>query len=415
MTKTPQEHPPEDFGIDDDAPPKFGLRKTVELTCAFLWFYRRIPIAAALILGVGYGLYLSTQEKATPTETSSSNSQKYTQPQAEISLAEFSAANDPNQEDQKSTDLSQTSSLLSIIKRSDKNELLDYSLNVQETWQKVSPSTAVVMLSDRLKVIKRLLKMELSETERLYSITSYIETASILDALNTQNKLGLLGTREAVLEIERIFSNHKSPPVSGKANLAYVMIPGYDFVTNPSISELKRFQERLKERGATIFADFKSTSQLAEISLIMQRHESFRAETKAVAIDILERIRGIPDDRYQSLAIQFAEKIYFGELDPIAILRRIPADDEETRADVDALFSGLDATPDAQIGFYSTAASIIRLYIRDDKLQEAERLTLLLQRIAAKNSNEKDRDKAFEYVEILKNEIREATPRQSPK
>lgn len=414
MTKTPPDHPPEDFGFDDDAPQKFGLRKTVELTCAFLWFYRRIPIAVFLILGVGYGLYLSTREKPKPMEVSASNSQEYILPEAEISLAEFSAANDPNQEDGSSSDTPQTSSLLSNIEKSDKNELLDYSLNVQETWQRVSPSTAVVMLVDRIKVIKQLLKMELSETERVYSITTYIETVSILDALDTQNNLGLLGTRDAVLEIDRIYSKHKSPPVSGKANLAFVMIPAYEFVAKPSIEELENFQERLRERGETIIADFKSTSQLAEIALVTKRSDSFRAETKAIAIDVLERIGDIQDERYQSLASQLAEKIYFSDLDFIAIIRRIPIDDEENRANVKALFSGLEATPNAQIGFYSTAASIIRQYIREDKLQEAKRLILLLQSIAAKNSNEEDRKKVEEYIRILQDEIREATPRQFP-
>ena len=131
----------------------------------------------------------------------------------------------------------------------------------------LSTTHAVEQLKRRRRMILQLMEMELSELETSYALVAYIETISILDSYNAKFNLQLDGIREALKEIDTKYSNHPIPAVAAKANLAVMMIPGYEFADSKNPEKFREFQQNYEQRHLAVFQDLNSTERLGDIVL----------------------------------------------------------------------------------------------------------------------------------------------------
>ncbi|MEL7496301.1 MAG: hypothetical protein AAFN77_01735 [Planctomycetota bacterium] len=403
---------PNDEAEPNDRPQQ-RMMESVEFVGGWLWFHHKIVIGLGLILAVAVWIFVSTRtDEKSESERPATPIAVDERPEIEINVS--SASESEANSKSRDRDLAQ-SKFQELLENGTKMELLEYSLNFMEAWKRAGPTRAVILLSDRLRVIKRLMTMDLTKTEQTFTLTSYIETVTSLDWYNTEDNLGLQQTREALLEVERLYANHNNEAVAAKANLAFVIIPGADFLSSYDLAELLTLMDRLDKRQDKIFRDVKSTSQLAEIILKIQRSEKYQAETKLLAIDVLNRIQAQGSEPFARLARDFREEIYFGDLELSTLPGRIPIDDLETQQDVQMLFDGLETAPDVQIGFYSTAAACVRVYVQVGNWDVAKQLNQRLRVIAGKNSQVEVQQKVLKFVDQLDQEIATAKKEDSEK
>lgn len=371
---------------------------------AFLLFHGKLIFGAIILGAISTWIYFLAVSKDNNQAVDPSNGNRQTQgPSSAMGTADSGTidAIRINLPEEYSYSTNEHLEVEAMLQRGNKSELLDYCIKVKEAWQKLPPFPACVMLINRLKVTQKLMEMELSGVEQSFVLTSLVESVSLIDSLNIQKQLGLTGVREAMGEIDKLYANHELPEIAAKANLAYVIVPGYELVVDNDVDKIGELTERLNQRGQFILADLSSTEQLCEVILGIKNKGVYPERIKEVALVVLDRIVALGDEKFDPLIQSFTERIYFGGLEFDVLLGRIAIDDSDTRQKVESLFSGLESAPDVRIGIYSTAATFIRVYIQTGDLKSAENYLGRFKRSAAKVSNREAREEILRYAAAL--------------
>lgn len=100
------------------------------------------------------------------------------------------------------------------------NQLVVKSIKIHRTWGIEVPSIGIVLCQERARISKHPLTRSLTESQRIFAITSYIDAVSLVDSLNISSKMNVEGTRDSLAEIDVKYSSHSNDDISAKANLA---------------------------------------------------------------------------------------------------------------------------------------------------------------------------------------------------
>lgn len=424
--------PENELPLEDESPSSSSFGDTLRFFAGLCWFHRKTFLGIVVLAGVGGWVYFLNAGKevddanatkrlaneeipsvkigANPKQQIESESQSPAKPAISM-VAQDQNNKGENGDAELKSESEKRTGVSDVMKRGGKQELIEYSLQLMSKWRQNRPSAATgsLMMSDRLRVAKKLMEMELTETERNYAIISYVESVSTLDSLNVQNRLGLEGTRDALVEVERLYCDHENAAIAGKANLALAMIPGYDFLVSNDEAQLQQFLREVEARSDKLFGESRAAAQLVEVCLGILRSSQYRPEVREVVVKIQKQLERAIGDEQPELCRNFTERIFFGELDVLALVAQIPNDDTQTRARVKLLFDGLKKAPGVRVEIYLTAAKCIRTYIQLRKYNDASDLLGHLETAARLNPNEADKAKVIEAIAILKSELAEIT------
>ena len=414
-----REDPFKDAETNPEAP-KLDMRIIAGLTTGFLWFHRRAIIGILLFSGSIYWIYHSSQAKSeadkaavsAPRITSTKDESKTdANPPEQVKEEKTEAKNIPNAKiglanSNPKNRVSTKSELQRMLETGSVEELLEKSLSLREESKKVTPPMAYVIFSERLKISRRLLEMETKETEELYAISSYIESVSILDSLNIEGDLNIVGTEAAIDEVDQKFSNHPDAKIAARANLTVIIRPVYVCLATRDIDMLKIFRNRFDERMEKILADPVSSRRLAAVTLLLiDRLQGDVDETLALGKHILGIFEQNTNPEIKVIAGSFREKLYFGRLGLENILDRIKTDDEETRADVQNFFSAFADNPNCRLELVQLAFSIVQVYYAVDKRDDAKALLKWYQEIVDTMADGTRKSEVIEAVERWKSSV----------
>ncbi|MFK7770153.1 MAG: hypothetical protein AB8B55_23285 [Mariniblastus sp.] len=406
--------PFKDAEVNPEAP-KLDLSIIGGLAVGFLWFHRKVFIGIALLVGLGLWLYQTSLTKSeneerqvartvrrkTDLESDTTKaiqdpldgvSAKIEIPKANIGLAKSADDENPNTKPS-------SGKLQRFLETASVEELVEKSLSLREESKKVNPTLAFVIFSERLKIARRLMEMETSDTERFYAINSYIESVSILDSLNIEDKLNILGTGAAIEEVDQTFSNHRNPAIAAKANLTVLIRPVYMCLASRDVDMLEVFKDGFDERMESILVDPTSARRLAEVTnLLVERLYGEEEETVALAKHILNFYEQREDPEIKKIAAAFREKLYFGRFDLRTILERIEIDDQETRDDIQGFFLALAENPDSRTELVQLAFTSIQVYYGCGKTNDAKALLKWYLEIVDTMSDQERKVKILEAV-----------------
>ena len=351
----------------NETPP---VEATVRYLIAFTWFYRRYWIGSLLLIGVGVWIFVST---FSDTQTHSNDSARIPQselPQAKIELAQISEqVNEINWDSENG------------LADQDKKELLDAVLHSRQTSITRSDGVSVQVLVDRLTALRQLMNHELTKTEKVFTLTSYIETLVMLDWSNVVRELGLEHTREAVEELDRLYADHADPAIAGRANLAHVMIPGYLYLASKSDQELLEFRSRLDQRLPKILNDLKSTKQLTEFVGLMIRGNEHAETIDQLTRMLIDQAGKIDGPKYRQVQTQLEAKLLFGRIEVDSLVHRIEIGDQSSEADIRALMQGLSNADKFHESAYQVAFTCVGSLFRIGKTEKALHLNQQVQAI----------------------------------
>lgn len=280
----------------------------------------------------------------------------------------------------------------SLLENGTVDELIAESLELQETWGEASLGKGLVMCSRQAKITRRLLEMELTELQRRYAITSYIESISLVHCLNVAGEMDLSGTRSELLEVDQKYSNHADPAVAGKANLTMIMVLIKEFVNTRELSKLGAAQVAFDARFESIVNDLPSITKMVDITVRLVQESGEEFNTKPFALHVLSRLEKEKNEKTEKLVVKLSESIDFVGIDLSLLVQQAEIDDEEARKTIHSFFEALAANPNSHITKYQTAFDVIGKYKEAGKEEEVERLLKWVEEVAAEVTRDEKRN-----------------------
>ena len=401
-------------------PPKRDWDDFIELTLSVLWFHHKAIIGFILVAAVGFWIYwITTSEREVADREPSPGIQNPAGddvPSAKIDVSSAGddpangvAASDPstNKPDPSTntsdsspasdaTEANQDANTQTKNDDADKQsrnsnrlletgtviELIEESLKLHDTWGSAVPSVGLIMCAERAKISQRLLELELTEAQRVFAISSYIESISLVDSLNVASEMNLPGTREALSEIDEKYSNHPNPAISVQANLAMTLAPIYDFMKNETIKSLDEFQTQFNQRIEKIARDPGGLSRLADVSIAMYKKTNLPDERKPVIQELMTRLSALEAPSAQPVAQKFHDQYLFDQFELNTIVDLVLFSDKEAQQKVQSFFRTLAENPDSGINIYDNAINIAHAYRKIGQLDTTDELLNRLDHIA---------------------------------
>lgn len=417
-------------------PPKRDFQDYVEIFFSVLWFHHKAIIGLILLTAVGIWIYRvaitpreigfsrkdNLSNRTRPDDVPSANiefgkpnrpvqnddtaSDTDAKPLAVDKIDEGSSSptdgkdNPPDDSDE--TDSNEPNSVgekrSRLLEQGTIDELIKESLRIYDIWGRSSPGVGVVLCSERAKISRRLLEMELSDAQRAFALTSYIESISLVDSLNVSSKMNLEGTREALLEIDEKYSNHPDPTINSKANLAMTLAPLYDFMATGELEHLRNFQDQFARRLPKIATDRASLARLADVTIAMNNKPGLGHTRIPVVQEFADRLDDLQTPSAKVVANSFRMRFLYDKFDPATIGIAATVNDPENQQRVRSFFKTLAANPQSDEMIYDAAIRAVVAYQSIGKLSEADRLLKLLHEASEKIPDE-------EYRQTIKNAI----------
>lgn len=378
-------------------PPERELIDYLGMTCAFIWFYRKIWIGVILMGGLAYLIYyLTVQEQNREIGESKPGPPKTQQPlvpQTEIgAVAKINTpapASEPAEEAPAQTEKNKVAELL---KNGSVSELIEESLDIRDNWGNQPAAIAFMLLRDRLQISKRLMEMEVTESQRTFANVSYVESLSILDSLNVKHQLSSTGIEDAIKELDNGFTQHPDPTIASKSQLAVVLSPANRYFNSGDLNYLREFETELKARLPGIATHPTSLERLCQIMISMKNKIGFEEETTQSAFTLLEQLQTIDDPKIIPTVKRYKEKLLFEHLEIESFVSRIEIDDNQSRAQVQELFTSLAANPDSSSRIFQVAVDSIKAYQAMKKYDDAAALFNWLKQISETIPNETNKN-----------------------
>ncbi len=396
----------------------------IELALSILWFHHKTIIAFILLTVVGIWVYrISTTKKDVVEPNRRSEIKRPVEddvPTANLDFgppanggtttdAEVNPSNPkpdaaPSVPEKPSTDASKSVDTThdstpekhpktrdTLLETGSVDELIEASLKIRDEWGSAIPSIGLIMCSQRAKISRRLLEMELTESQRIFALTSYIESISLVDSLNVASNMNLPGTRDALLEIDKKYSQNPNSSVSVQANLAMTLAPLYDFINNGEMESLQQFQTQFNQRLGEIARDQGALNRLAEVSIAMYKKPELPEARQQVILDLMKQIFDLKTPSSQAVAEKFRERYLFDEFDFEALPGLVQFNDESTGRKVNSFFDTLEQNPDSTDTVFVVATQIVRSYRESGNTEQANVLMRRLDEITDKIPTEERR------------------------
>ena len=416
-------NPLEKIEVDPETP-KRDMGDYIELTLSILWFHHKTIIAVILLTVVGIWVYrISITKKdvvqtnrrpeiTRPVEDDVPTANLDFKPPANdvpTSDAEANPSNPkpdstpsvpekPSTEGSKPVDTTDDSTAEKHPKKRDTlletgsvDELIEASLKISDEWGSAIPSIGLIMCSQRAKISRRLLELELTESQRIFALTSYIESISLVDSLNVASNMNLPGTRDALLEIDKKYSQNPNSTVSVQANLAMTLAPLYDFINNGEIESLHQFQTQFNQRLGQIARDQGALNRLAEVSIAMYKKPELPEARQQVILDLMKQMFDLKTPSSQAIAEKFRERYLFDEFDFETLPDLVQFNDESTARKVNSFFETLAENPDSTDTVFLVATQIVRSYRESGNAEQANVLMRRLDEIVDRIPTEEKR------------------------
>lgn len=376
-------------------PPQFDMQDRIGLVFAFLWFYRRVFIAAVLIGGIAIWTTWSNPKRGKRAKHEMiSKLDEDELPQAKLTFAAKPETSANVESDSGGAELPNAVSPKKTV-----DELIAECLDLRD---KVGGTNAVsnFMICSKLATSAReLMSRELTNKQRAFSTAIYIESVSMLDSLNVQGELGIVGPREALLEVGEKYSDDNDPNVRGKANLGMLLAPGYDFLVNGELESLQKFKLEFDRRFENVVNDKKGSSRVIATALFAFGKPEFKSETWPICLGMLDRFEkdGLPE--YEQLYTGFREQLYFGDLDLKTLPERIETKDDDADGDTKKFLDGLAVNPDTRFAIFEVAINAIKEYKKAGNREMVETLSKRLKEICGSTQDTEQRNRLLAAIE----------------
>ena len=306
-----------------------------------------------------------------------------------------------------------------ILETGSAAELIEELLRLQEYPITSVPTINFSRLQRRSNIARRLLEMELSESQNTFAINELIENSLQLDAVNKSEKLNDDQTREKLIQIRDTYCDHEVSAIAAKASLAFPLIPLHNYFTTKDPADLEATADQFDLHGDKILRHPETTARLAKLVIDLLSDSGYSDRHRDLAIRFMTRLEKSEDKKIKRTALAVREQIYFSQSELGSLVERIEGGNTIARDHVQILFEGLDANPSSRLAIYQIAEDVIAEYQRLGHSQDAEALVDWLASINEKNENKKNRDDIAEacqkFKEDLKNEAasNKAEPSQS--
>ena len=396
--------------------PKLDSHRFFGLVFSFLWFYRRVFVGLILLVGLGFLIYRITTTSKEPDDLGSPvalGPQRSLEPKIPKANLDFEPANrqptttenigsndsasdllgsNSDGESGSETDLGVESlnvdfnPIESLPEDATVDELIETSLGLRDSWGKATPSVGLMMCALRAKISRRLMEMEITESQHKFAAASYIESISLVDSLNVTSKMNIDGTREALLEIDETYSDDPDSTLSAKANLAMVLAPVYECMASKNPEFVEAINQEFNNRFEKIFADTYSTSRLAEVSLAMSKKPKIGDATQPFMTNFLRRLSESESSKIVTIGKLLKDRLLFEKFELKSLPSRL--DEPEMRSTVQEFFETLAANPDSASPIYQAAVTTIVRYQVMGKSEDATALINWLEEIASTITNE---------------------------
>lgn len=412
-------------------PPSKDWQDYAELTFRFLWFYRRSIIGSGLVAAlVVWGYLLATKPKVLerpPSATVVKKPAEEHRPSANLDF-EIAAPSEPdptpdadpapdsvpeldplNHADEAPVTNAISKAPLSRIEKllasGTIDELIEESLRIHESWGNTQPSVGLVMCVERAKISRRLLEMNLNDSEQTFAVTSYIDSIGLIDSLNVLSKMEIVGTRAALLEIDEMYAGHPDPIVCAKANLILTLAPLNDFIATGDVARLKEFRKQFTERIELIAPDPLALTRLVDLIIGMRNKPGLPSERDKVIIESRNRLSELKSASSQRVANDFHQRLLFDQFELAGMANLVLQDDPVNRQQVQSFFLTLSQNPDSSLNIYQFAIDIISAHRRVGNVKDSDSLARWLEGIADGISKEADRKSVKDAISRVRTRV----------
>ena len=393
QTNTPNQfEPPESL----DWPGRF------ELWIGFFRFHNKKLIGFILICGVAalvYKLSIQSDDSKIAVSAKEDNAVQKTDPAVPAPLTQSLEAE--RRGDGIISEKATISDTLSEFENQSINQLVEKSIKIHRTWGKEIPSIGIVLCQERARISQHLLTQSLTESQRIFAITSYIDAVSLVDSLNVSSKMNVAGTSDSLAEIDVKYSSHSNDDISAKANLAISLAPLYAFMVTATPEQANLFESECRQRIAKIAKNNSALTRLADLAIAAHNRLGADSTSGKTFENLAELMLELPDPQSHRIALQYREHLLYDRFDPRTIALIGSEKDPAARQEVKDFFQTLSEHPDSSPKIYRTAVDIIKTFRRLGRTEDAIRLTQWLEQIT-------DQIPVNQNQELIKKVISEA-------
>lgn len=393
QTNTPNQfEPPESL----DWPGRF------ELWIGFFRFHNKKLIGFILICGVAalvYKLSIQSDDSKIAVSAKQDNAVQKTDPAVPAPLTQSLEAE--RRGDGIISEKATISDTLSEFENQSINQLVEKSIKIHRTWGKEIPSIGIVLCQERARISQHLLTQSLTESQRIFAITSYIDAVSLVDSLNVSSKMNVAGTSDSLAEIDVKYSSHSNDDISAKANLAISLAPLYAFMVTATPEQANLFESECRQRIAKIAKNNSALTRLADLAIAAHNRLGADSTSGKTFENLAELMLELPDPQSHRIALQYREHLLYDRFDPRTIALIGSEKDPAARQEVKDFFQTLSEHPDSSPKIYRTAVDIIKTFRRLGRTEDAIRLTQWLEQIT-------DQIPVNQNQELIKKVISEA-------
>jgi len=255
--------------------------------------------------------------------------------------------------------------------------LLTKALDLSSKPFNESKSLAFLQAREIKNIYKKLLEMEVPESQRDFVIFGFLDSLSLMDSLNVQAGLRMNEVREELLERVPVFLNDTDDQLASQAALVLTISSAVDFLSLSSRTNFDQFSKNVNQHFDRIVSDPANGRKLAAMLLLVRDAAAFERETSDLCRETLVRFDSQTDPEVVKTATYFKNGYYFGQLDLESLPGQIARFSSEVDVDVSTLFTGLQEYPEADFEVYQTAMDVIRELIRTGKNERASELIQL--------------------------------------
>jgi hypothetical protein len=384
QTNTPNQfEPPESL----DWPGRF------ELWIGFFRFHNKKMIGFILICGVValvYKLSIQSDDSKIAVSAKQDNAVQKTDPSVPAPLTQSLEAD--RRGDGIISEKATNSDTLSEFENQSINQLVEKSIKIHRTWGKEIPSIGIVLCQERARISQHLLTRSLTETQRIFAITSYIDAVRLVDSFNVSSKMDVAGTSDSLAEIDVKYSSHSNDDISAKANLAISLAPLYAFMVTATPEQANLFEPECRQRIAKIAKNNSALTRLADLAIAAHNRLGTDSTSGKTFENLAELMLELPDPQSHRIALQYREHLLYDRFDPRTIALIGSEKDPAARQQVKDFFQTLSEHPDSSPKIYRTAVDIIKTFRRLGRTEDTIRLTQWLEQITDQfpvNQNQK--------------------------
>jgi hypothetical protein len=385
---------------DQSIPPRLELSEYFGLVFSFLWFHRGIVIAGLVLLGLYCVLTMAKNQVAeNKRRDREAPAFVYMPPTVDNDVQindEFQNIGNqgvsplptdpmplvkrPVSKATRRTEDPSTVRFRKFVATASADSLLRKSKVLLEEVTRLTPPEAVMNLTRRQQISKRLREMELNPDQLVTLAIADLESLSQLDAINVQHRMEIPDLRQRLFELAESLLNHPSVAVSAKAHLAFVAARGVDLLIEPTREELDLLTTAYQRHIDQVML---GTLEPIVAADLLQAIASQHLLDEAVAMrrDLANRVLSRSSLGSGKLDVAVEERLVFGDLRLQSLLGRMDIGDQLAIDEIDLLFQRLEQFPEARKSVFQIAVAVVGKHLVNEQFDHASRLVGWLERV----------------------------------